>query len=91
MTLGLAPARRASPRAGSLAATLLGSALRGWQEEVNHSADGPDGTLFAYVRDGVICIFEGRWDGGDDSDPSVKPDDEYKGAGHCAAGLPWQD
>jgi len=66
-------------------------AARGWQEELNHSADGPDGTQFAYVRDGIICIFEGRWDGGDDTDLSYKPDDAYKGAGHCAAGLPWQD
>jgi hypothetical protein len=40
--------------------------------------------MFGFVRDGVICIFEGRWDGGDDSDPSYKPDDAYKGAGHCA-------
>jgi len=60
-------------------------AARGWQEELNHSADGPDGTSFAFVRDGVICIFQSRWDGGDDTDPTVKPDDEYKGAGHCAA------
>jgi len=31
-----------------------------------------------------ICIFQARWDGGDDTDPSVKPDDGYTGAGHCA-------
>ena len=60
-------------------------AARGWQEDVNHSADGFDGTSFAYVRAGVICMFQGRWDGGDDTDPTVKPDDEYKGAGPCAA------
>jgi len=60
-------------------------AARGWQEDVNHSADGPDGTSFAYVRDGVICLFQGRWDGGDDTDPSVKPDDAYTGAAQCAA------
>ena len=60
-------------------------AARGWQEDTNHSADGPDGTSFAYVRAGVICMFQGRWDGGDDTDPTVKPDDEYKEAGQCAA------
>jgi hypothetical protein len=53
---------------------------RQWRHE-----DIPDGTSFAYLRDGVICMFQGRWDGGDDTDPSVKPDDEYKGAGQCAA------
>jgi hypothetical protein len=57
---------------------------RGWQEDVNHSADGPDGTSFAFVRAGVICIFQGQWDGGDDTDPSAKPDDAYTGAEHCA-------
>jgi len=61
---------------------------RGWQEDVNHSADGPDGTTFAYVHAGVICVFRGQWDGGDDSDPTFKPDDEYTGAGHCAANPP---
>jgi len=30
-------------------------------------------------------MFQGRWDGGDDTDPTVKPDDAYRGAGHCAA------
>ena len=51
---------------------------------MNHSADGPDGTSFAFVRAGVICMFQGRWDGGDDTDPTVKPDDAFKGAGQCA-------
>jgi hypothetical protein len=60
-------------------------AARGWLEDRDHAADGPDGTMFAFVRDGVICIFRGRWDGGDDSDPSYKPDDAYEGAAHCAA------
>jgi hypothetical protein len=60
-------------------------AARGWLEDGNHAADGPDGTMFAFVRDGVICIFEGRWDGGDDSDPTYKPDDAYKGTARCAA------
>ena len=31
--------------------------------------------MFAFVRDGVICIFQSQCDGGDDTDPSVKPDD----------------
>jgi len=63
-------------------------AARGWQEEVNHSADGPDGTSFAFVRDGVICLFQGRWDGGDDTDPSIKPDDAFKGGGSAPSTMP---
>jgi hypothetical protein len=58
---------------------------RGWRADVGHSADGPDRTRFAFVRDGVICMFQGRWDGGHGTDPTVKPDDADKGAGHCAA------
>ena len=60
-------------------------AARGWQEDTSHSADGPDGTRFAFVGDGVVCIFQGQWDGGDDTDPSVTPDDAFTGAGDCAA------
>jgi hypothetical protein len=57
---------------------------RGWQEDAARSADGPDGTRCAFVRDSVMCFFEGRWDGGDDSDPSYKPDDRFTSWGRCA-------
>jgi hypothetical protein len=63
-------------------------ATRLWKEDVRYGADGPDGTSFAYVKDGVICIFRGDWDGGDDADPSYKPRDPYTGRAHCAAAAP---
>jgi hypothetical protein len=57
---------------------------RGWQEDTSRSADGPDGTRFAFVSGIVICLFGGQWDGGDDSDPSYRPDDRFTAWGRCA-------
>jgi hypothetical protein len=51
---------------------------RGWSEIVEFSADGPDGTSFAFQRDGVACFARGSWDGGDDSAPDQPVDDAYK-------------
>jgi hypothetical protein len=39
--------------------------------EARYSADGPDGSDLGYSRDGLLCVIEGRWDGGDDSDPTI--------------------
>ena len=49
----------------------------GWQEDIEYSADGPDGTTFAMRKDGILCFVEGRWNGGDGSDPSYVPPDDY--------------
>jgi hypothetical protein len=48
---------------------------RGWSDQTQISADGPDGTVFGVHRAGVTCLIEGRWDGGDDSDSTVVPSD----------------
>lgn len=57
---------------------------RGWREELTYSADGPDGTAFAFVSSGVLCLFRGAWDGGDDAAPAATRDDTYRGSGSCA-------
>jgi hypothetical protein len=58
---------------------LLNQRLRdaGWQEDIAYSADGPDGTTFAMRKDGILCFVEGRWDGGDATDPANPPPDDY--------------
>jgi len=49
-----------------------------------YSADGPDGSDLGYSRDGLLCVVEGRWDGGDDSDPTVIPGPEFDVFVTCA-------
>ena len=57
----------------------------GWQSmQATYSADGPDGSDLGYSRDGLLCVIEGRWDGGDDSDPSVIPGPEFDVFVTCA-------
>lgn len=50
---------------------------KGWSYDNRHAADGSDGTVFIIRKEDVICIVTGSWDGGDDSDPSYIPGDEY--------------
>ena len=47
-------------------------------------ADGPDGTSFTAVKSNVLCLVEGRWDGGDDSDPKYVPSTRYDVVVKCA-------
>ena len=60
----------------------------GWQEDIEYSADGPDGTTFAMRKDGILCFVEGRWDGGDGSDPSYVPPDDYTVTIQCTGAEP---
>jgi hypothetical protein len=46
---------------------------KGWESGLAYGADGPDGTMFAFAGAGELCVIEGRWDGGDDSEPTVVP------------------
>jgi hypothetical protein len=59
---------------------------RGWHEASAYAADGHDGTAFAFSSGGVICLFRGEWDGGDDTNPSPPRDDAYRAWCGCAAG-----
>ena len=55
-----------------------GFLARGWQEAPEYSADGKDGTQFAFYRERVICLFRGEWDGGANGDPEISAKDWYK-------------
>jgi len=56
-----------------------------WMSMVaTYSADGPDGSDIGYSRDGLLCVIEGRWDGGDDSDPTVIPGPDFDVFVTCA-------
>ena len=52
-------------------------AAEGWTEDVDYSADGPDGTVFAFRRNGTFCLVESRWENSleDDAPP---PSDRYE-------------
>jgi len=52
--------------------------------EATYSADGPDSSDIGYARDGLLCVIEGRWDGGDDSDPTVIPGPDFDVFVTCA-------
>jgi len=39
---------------------------------------------FRVLKDSVFCIVEGRWDGGDDSDPKYVPSAKYEIIVKCA-------
>ena len=45
----------------------------GWAEDGVYSADGADGTHYAYVCREALCRVEGRWDGGDPTDSLYIP------------------
>jgi len=47
-------------------------------------ADGPDGTSYMALKKDVFCAVEGRWDGGDDSDPKYVPSPRYEVIVKCA-------
>ena len=51
---------------------------QGWRELPEFSADGHDGTSFAYRKDTVACFARGVWDGGADGDPAIPALDPYK-------------
>lgn len=54
----------------------------GWCGDRN--ADGPDGTSYRTLKKNVFCLIEGRWDGGDDSDPKYVPSPRYEVTVRCA-------
>src|SRR5262245_57445515 len=45
----------------------------GWAEDGAYSADGPDGTAFAYVCREALCFTQAAWDGGGESDTTYVP------------------
>jgi hypothetical protein len=43
-----------------------------------YSADGTDGTSFAYRKEGVACLVRGQWNGGAAGEPEIPAEDWYK-------------
>lgn len=68
-----------------------GFLARGWHEVAEYSADGKDGTQFAFYRETVICLFRGEWDGGADGDPEIPGKDWYKVLVLCTSPVPVQE
>jgi hypothetical protein len=58
---------------------------RAWREMPAYSADGTDGTSFAFHRAGVACLVRGTWDGGAADDPDTPAQDWYKVALLCTS------
>jgi hypothetical protein len=54
-----------------------------WEEMGAYSADGTDGTSFAYRKGTVACFARGMWNGGAADEPSVPPEDWYKVTFFC--------
>ena len=57
---------------------------RGWQEMLAYSADGTDGTSFAFRKGGVACLVRGTWGGGA-AEPKIPAEDWYKVAVICTS------
>jgi hypothetical protein len=55
--------------------TLLADALTrsGWIPNLGYQADGTDGEVMAFVTRTFMCVVEGEWDGGDDTDSTYVP------------------
>ncbi|MDO8678020.1 MAG: hypothetical protein Q7R30_05585 [Acidobacteriota bacterium] len=58
---------------------------RAWQEMAAYSADGTDGTSFAFRKAGVSCLVRGTWDGGAAGDPTLPALDSYRVAVFCTS------
>jgi hypothetical protein len=58
---------------------------QGWREMPAYSADGTDGTSFAFRKGGVACMVRGTWDGGAADDPAIPPLDWYKVTVFCTS------
>jgi hypothetical protein len=45
----------------------------GWAPAYGYSADGTDGSVMGFVTKRFLCVVNGQWDGGDDSDSTYVP------------------
>jgi hypothetical protein len=59
--------------------------VRAWQEMPAYSADGTDGTSFAFRRAGVACLVRGTWNGGAADEPAIPAEDWYKVTMFCTS------
>ena len=72
---------------GDALASRLGQefSARAWQEMLEYSADGMDGTSFAFRKAGVACLVRGRWDGGADDEPKIPAEGWYEVEVFCTS------
>ena len=54
----------------------------------SYSADGKDGTAFAFRKSAVACLVRGEWNGGADGEPPIPGEDWYKVAVLCTSPVP---
>ena len=81
-----------APANGDAATRLRdGFAARGWQEMLAYSADGMDGTTFAFRKADVACISRGTWNGGADGEPPIPREDAYRVSVLCTSPAPPQE
>lgn len=62
-----------------------GFSTRSWQEMPAYSADGTDGTSFAFRKAEVACLVRGTWDGGAADEPEIPAEDWYRVAVFCTS------
>jgi hypothetical protein len=62
-----------------------GFSTQGWQEMFAYSADGTDGTSFAFRKAGVACLVRGTWNGGAAGEPDIPAQDWYEVAVVCTS------
>jgi hypothetical protein len=68
-----------------------GFAAQGWQEMASYSADGKDGTAFAFRKTEVACLFRGTWNGGSDGEPPVPRGEAYRVSVLCTSPVPSEE
>jgi hypothetical protein len=63
-------------------------ARRGWRSDLRYMADGPDGSDVGVRRRDMLCLIQGRWEGGDDDDttpePSTESENSYQAIVECS-------
>lgn len=64
-----------------------GFTAQGWREMLAYSADGKDGTAFAFRKTEVLCLFRGTWNGGADGDPSTPRGQTYRVSVLCISSV----
>ena len=59
----------------------------GWVTLLQYQADGPDGEVVGWRSRETTCVFRWSWDGGDATDSTYVPSNEWELAAECA---PWE-
>jgi hypothetical protein len=60
----------------------------GWAYMAQYQADGPDGEAEGWRTKETTCVVRWSWDGGDDSDSTYVPSDDWDLVISCAPWVP---